>query len=109
MASSRVECTGGDHDYCENVDGEGACCAKVTVIQQAPRGTHEKIDQSFYRCYSIDDIILSFENNDQLVDDYDGGNGNTYDFVCSKPSQDDSAQRYKVEALLGICFAYIMY
>ena len=32
LATSRVACNSGDHFGCIPTDGEGSCCAKVTVV-----------------------------------------------------------------------------
>ena len=61
--SSREVCTSGDTEYCGKFDYEGACCAKVTVVTVAADST-EAVDDSFLRCYAIDDVIKAVDGND---------------------------------------------
>ena len=84
QASTRLDCEAGDHSYCELTDGEGACCATISVTDQGYYGDHEEIGDEFLRCYDIDDILDAISNDYVLTDTSENGNGNTYDFRCSR-------------------------
>ena len=49
-------------------------------------GNTESVGDVFARCYDFDAVLDAFDNNDVLVDSSSsGGNGNTYNMVCSDP------------------------
>ena len=83
-SSTRENCDTGDHYRCDLFDGEGACCATITVTSWGVYGQDEPIGSEYNRCYDIDDIISAISNDYVLIDTGIGGNGNTYDFRCSK-------------------------
>ena len=80
QSSSRTSCTEGDNEFCENLDYEGACCAKLIVdaVNSGGSGASESVGATYFRCYDIDDITVAVQNDDRLVDTSDGGSGNTY-------------------------------
>ena len=84
-------CTGGNNEGCEVSDYEGACCATTTVrtVNEEGTGKNESVGSTYTRCFNIDDIIKSFDNNDILNLDISGahGNGNSYDFKCADPNK----------------------
>ena len=112
--SSRVDCDAGDHYRCDLYDGEGACCATIEVTSWGSSGTNEPIGSEYNRCYGIDDIISAISNDYILIDTSQGGNGNTYDFRCSKAAgrKGDEVESagyitLGVSALIGFSVLYV--
>ena len=65
--STRTTCGERQHNFCENYDGEGACCARLTV-QNTVAGSSESVGQVYDRCYNIDDIVTALDNGNTFVD-----------------------------------------
>ena len=59
--SSRTSCTEGDNEFCENLDYEGACCAKLIVdsVNSSGNRADESVGATYFRCYDIDDITVA--------------------------------------------------
>ena len=109
-ASSRLTCTLGDHNSCEATDGAGACCAEVTVTNKVS-GNTENVGDVFARCYDFDAVLDAFDANGTLVDSTSaGGNGNTYNLVCSDPLPTGNARYFgaSLVAILVIGFSCLV-
>ena len=81
---SREKCTHGEHDKCVELDGEGACCAQLKVLEVPwAKFSDEKVGETYERCYNFEAVYDAKETNGEYTDHQDGGSGNTYQFSCS--------------------------
>ena len=102
QSSSRKVCKSGDNRGCEKSDGEGACCAVLTVQNVVSTGSTEKYAQQFLRCYNFDTVLKAFDNGGVLVDTVAaGGNGNTYKIECTETIlYNESYKKYSMLSMI---------
>ena len=85
----------------------------MEVTSWGAQGQNEPIGTEYLRCYDIDDIISAIQNDYVLIDTSLGGNGNTYDFRCSKAaerkSEDEEGARFLAIGALSLVGYSMLY